>query len=221
MLYTTEMIREKNVKKEQIILYQGEAAYGVNIIKQGMVRAYTILGTGNEVNVAIYGPGDYFPVETAYETSPATLFYYEALTDCTVVSQDNTEFQQERLTRPESILIESRRYVGALLHVNALGQATAYDKLGHTLRYLAMRFGVATSGKGFVRIDMKLTQQDLANLCTMSRETVSIEIAKYKKQQVVMEKAKLYTVHLPKLNTVLGEENAAQIKLAAQVLENQ
>lgn len=208
------MIREKAIKKEQIMFYQGEAAFGVHLIQSGMVRAYTILGNGNEVNVAIYGPGDYFPVETAYETSPATLFYYEALTDCTVVTQSGAEFQEERLKTPESILLESRRYVGALLHVNALGQATAYDKLGHTLRYLAMRFGVATSGKGFFRIDLKLTQQDLANLCTMSRETVSIEIAKYKEQQVVMEKAKLYTVNLPRLNAVLGDDTAADVNLA-------
>ncbi len=207
------MIREKAVRKEQIIFYQGEASYGVQTIKQGMVRAYTILSNGNEVNVAIYGPGDYFPVETAYETSPATLFYYEALTDCVVIAQTSTEFQEDRTRMLDRTVADSRRYVGALLHVNALGQATAYDKLGHTLRYLAMRFGIETSGKGFVRIDMKLTQQDLANLCTMSRETVSIEIAKYKEQQAVMEKAKLYTVNLPRLNRLLGDEDVVNVLL--------
>lgn len=207
------MIREKVIRKEQIILYQGEAVFGVHVIKKGMVRAYTILGNGNEVNVAIYGPGDYFPIETAYETSPATLFYYEALTDCTVTIESNEDFQQKRLTDVETIKGDSRRYVGALLHVNALGQATAYDKLGHTLRYLAMRFGIETSGKGYLRIDLKLTQQDLANLCTMSRETVSIELAKLKSEQVVMEKAKLYTVNLPRLNKVLGDEDASDVRL--------
>ena len=41
------MIREKVIRKEQIILYQGEAVFGVHVIKKGMVRAYTILGNGN------------------------------------------------------------------------------------------------------------------------------------------------------------------------------
>lgn len=70
------MNRDKKIRKEQIILYQGEASYGVNIIKEGVVRAYTILSSGNEVNVALYGKDDFFPVETAYDAAPATLFYY-------------------------------------------------------------------------------------------------------------------------------------------------
>lgn len=207
------MSREKAIKKEQVILYQGEGAFGVHTIQSGMVRAYTILSNGNEVNVAIYGPGDYFPAETAYETSPATLFYYEALTDCSVVQHSTEEFEAIRFENPRLAIEDSRRYVGALLHVNALGQATAYDKLGHTLRYLAMRFGVETSGKGFVRIDLKLTQQDLANLSTMSRETVSIEIAKYKQDHAIMEKNKLYTVNLPRLNKLLGDEVVVDVRL--------
>lgn len=200
------MQREKAVRKEQIVFYQGEAAYGVHVIKSGIIRTYTILRNGSEVNVAMYGPGDYFPVETAYETSPATLFYYEALTECSLVSYSGDEFRKTRAASPETTVLDSKRYVGALMHVNALGQATAYEKLGHTLRYLAMRFGVPLAGKGFYRIDMKLTQQDLANLCTMSRETVSIELAKLKTKKAVMEKAKLYTVNLPLLNNLLGDE---------------
>jgi CRP-like cAMP-binding protein len=207
------MIREKAVRKEQIILYQGEAVYGVQVIRCGMVRAYTILSNGSEVNVALYGPGDYFPVETAYDTAPGTLFYYEALTDGTIATMNEQEFRAERAANPQTSYEDSKRYVGALLHVNALGQATAYDKLGHSLRYLAMRFGEPLSGKGFYRIGMKLTQQDLANLCTMSRETVSIELAQLKAKKAVIEKTKLYTVNVPLLNQLLGDEDFSPLQL--------
>jgi CRP-like cAMP-binding protein len=206
-------MREKTIRKEQIVVYQGEAVYGVHVITSGIVRAYTILGSGNEVNVALYGPGDYFPVETAYETAPATLFYYEALTDCTLQTHRGDAFRELQASQPDAHDAESKRYVGALLHVNALGQATAYDKLGHALRYLTLRFGLPLAGKGFYRIDMKLTQQDLANLCTMSRETVSIELAKLKAKKAVLEKSKLYTVNLPLLTQLLGDDNLTDVTL--------
>ncbi|QQS19436.1 Crp/Fnr family transcriptional regulator [Candidatus Saccharibacteria bacterium] len=205
------MMREKRVRKEQIVLYQGEALSGVYVISEGIIRAYSILGTGSEINIALYGPGDYFPVETAYHSAPATLFYYEALTDCVLHNQTNEDFQSLRAANDSTPAQDSKRYVGALLHVNALGQANAYEKLGHTLRYLAIRFGMAMSGKGFVRINIRLTQQDLANLCTMSRETVSIELAKLKAKNAVSEKLKLYTVNLPQLNSLLGEDNIDEI----------
>ena len=60
---------------------------------------------------------------------------------------------------------------------------------------------------------MKLTQQDLANLCTMSRETVSIELAKLKAKKAVLEKSKLYTVNLPLLTQLLGDDNLTDVTL--------
>jgi CRP/FNR family transcriptional regulator len=201
------------MRKEQIILYQGEAAQAVYVIRSGMIRAYTILSNGSEVNVALYGEGDYFPVETVYDTAPAVLFYYEALSDCLLESYDVEVFHAKRLADSNTVMADNRRYVGALLHVNALGQASAYDKLAHTLRYLAMRFGTPLPAKGFMRIDVRLTQQDLANLCTVSRETVSIELAKLKARHVVMERKKMYTIHIPQLNQLLGDDTATSVKL--------
>ena len=186
-------MREKTIRKEQIVVYQGEAVYGVHVITSGIVRAYTILGSGNEVNVALYGPGDYFPVETAYETAPATLFYYEALTDCTLQTHRGDAFRELHASQPDVHDAESKRYVGALLHVNALWATARWQ--------------------GFYRIDMKLTQQDLANLCTMSRETVSIELAKLKAKKAVLEKSKLYTVNLPLLTQLLGDDNLTDVTL--------
>ena len=60
---------------------------------------------------------------------------------------------------------------------------------------------------------MKLTQQDLANLCTMSRETVSIELAKFKAKKAILEKSKFYTVNLPLLNQLLGDDGVTDVSL--------
>lgn len=208
----------KEVRKQQIINYQGEASYVTHVIVEGIVRVYTILPSGSEMNVAILGKGDYFPIETAYEIAPATMFYYEALTDATIQDVPVDEFRAERAANPETHDKDSKRYIGALLHVNALGQTTALEKLAHTFRYLAIRFGAPTAAKGYIKVDVRLTQQDIANLCALSRETVSIELAQLKDKNVVLEKSKYYTVHLPRLTSILGDDSSPELELA--LLEN-
>ncbi len=207
------MQRTRSIKKNQTIIYQGEATVTAYEITSGIIRAYTILSTGSEVNIALFGPGDYFPVEVLYESSPATLFYYETLTDAACVSGSAEELRSELAARPNTLASFNKRYVGALLHINALGQGTAYEKLAHTIRYLAMRFGLPLSGKGFVRIDMRLTQQDLANLANLSRETVSIELGRLKQKQAVVEKQKYYTVNTLRLNRLIGDEIVGDTQL--------
>lgn len=197
----------RQVQKGQVVYYQGELPNTVSVIQSGVVRAYTILSGGNEVNIAVYGEGDFLPIETAYDTSSVTVFYYETLSDCVLQNLQVEEFRAERQNNPDTPFIDNRRYVGALMHVNAIGQATAYEKLGHTLRYLGMRFGIPLANPNLTRINIKLTQQDLANLCTMSRETVNIELNKLKTAGHVMEKNKFYIVKLERLNNLLGEDN--------------
>ncbi len=208
------MARTKEVRKQQIVNYQGEASYVTHIIERGIIRVYTILPTGSEMNVAILGEGDYFPIETAYEIAPATMFYYEALTDATIRDTSVDEFREERAANPQTPDIDSRRYIGALLHVNALGQTSASDKLAHTFRYLAIRFGVQVAAKSYIKINVRLTQQDIANLCALSRETVSIELAQLRDKNIIIEKAKHYTVHLPRLTSMLGEDSNPELELA-------
>lgn len=197
--------RLRPTKKGQIIFYQGEAALQLHHVHKGLVRAYSILPGGNEVNIALFGPGNFFPAEAVHDAAPATLFYYEAMTDCQLELISPADFTERQAADPAAAAATARHYVGALLHINAMGQSSAYHKLGHTLRYLAMRFGQKLTGPGFIRIVPKLTQQDLANLCGISRETASVELGKLKASGAVTEKAKQYSVHMPSLNKLMGD----------------
>lgn len=203
------MARMRPVRKNQIILYQGEAVTNMHIVRTGIVRAYSILSNGNEVVVAMFGPNDYFPVGALYGVAPASLFYYETMSDGQLESMTVPEFVEYITHEEDEIVRGSRRYMGALLHVNALGQATAAEQLAHTLRYLVLRFGVPLPGRIFTRIDIKLTQQDIARLCNVSRETASIELGKLKAKNIITERSKLYSVNMHLLNKLLGEEESS------------
>ena len=69
------MNRTRKYRKGQIILYGGEATNAVFVVKSGIVRAYSISENGNEVIIALFGAGDYFPSFHSEHENPIALFY--------------------------------------------------------------------------------------------------------------------------------------------------
>lgn len=63
-----------------------------------------------------------------------------------------------------------------------------------------MRFGTSGLSKRLVKISIKLTQQDIAMLAGLSRETVSTELGKLRASHVVHVSQKVYTIDIMKLN---------------------
>jgi CRP-like cAMP-binding protein len=200
------MSQIRTVRKRQVILYNGEATIHVYVVRKGIVRAYTLLNNGAEVIIALFGPGDYFPVNFDRSKAPVSLFYYETMNEGSVETFTVTEFKSyiDELDSEEDA--SNRRYLSSLLHINALVQMSTLEKLSHMLRYLSLRFGAPLVGKTFTRIQLKLTQQDLANLCNMSRETTNIELSKLKEKRIITEKAKLYSVNMKELNKLINDD---------------
>lgn len=196
----------REVRKKQILLYPGEASVSIYVVRKGIVRAYTLLNNGGEVIITLFGPGDFFPVNFDYSKAPVSLFYYETMGEGTVETMTTSDFKTYKETLTSDDEDNARRYLGALLRINALVQLTSLERLSHTIRYLGLRFGTPLVSKNYTRIEIKLTQQDLANLCNMSRETTNIELGKLKQKKIVTEKAKLYSVNMRELNKFIDDE---------------
>lgn len=208
------MTMKRTIRAGQTLFYQGEATTKVYHVDEGLVRAYSINDNGEESTIAFFGPKDTFPLASAFDVSAATLFYYETVVASSVEVFSHDEFKKwiEQNTMQE-INHFAKRYVGALLHVSALTQPTASMKLSHTLRYLAIRFGEKTPIGSHIKVTIKLTQQDIAKLCNLSRETVSIELGVLKSNEIIIVKEKYYYIHLAKLNAFINEDVPTPIHL--------
>lgn len=207
------MTQQRVARRGQVVLYQGEASPYVFVVKRGVARAYSIVESGNEVIIAMFGPGDYFPERLAPNDLPPAMFYYDMMTDGELEVRSQDEHDQFQNDDTHAHARARRRYLGALMHINALAQPTARDRLVHVLRYLALRFGVPVSGKSFTRIDLKLTQQDLAQICNLSRETVNHEIKHLKERNILTVRQKSYTVNLRTLIKLIDDD--IEINLSA------
>lgn len=197
-------------KKRSILLYQGEAPRMAYVLKSGVVKLYTINNAGEEQIVAFHARGDIFPTPWIFGKSATTLYYFEALADCEVLTMPREELHKILVSSPE--LLKSTldyfvtNYTGLMMRVTALEQSRAREKIMFTLYYLLFRYGKpAKNGK--YTIELGLTHSIIASLVGLTRETTTTELSKLKRQKVLDYNLHNYTVNKEKLERMLGEDS--------------
>lgn len=91
----------RSYAKKRTILFQGEVPRGVMIIDSGLVKVYGITSSGDQRTVTLLGLGDIFPMSWVFDKSEAGIYYYEALTDCTILIVPKDDYKQALKESPE------------------------------------------------------------------------------------------------------------------------
>lgn len=199
----------RKLKKGWPILYQGEVPRYAFVVKKGMIKVYDISANGEEKVVTFGSVGSFMPAPWIFEKSPVSLYYFDAFTDCEVYAVPR-QLLTEKIRSSKALLEYAldkyvSMYVGATMHIFALEQTKASDKLLRILQYLSMRFGVELK-PGIQRIDLRLTHQDLAHMIGMTRETTAVELGKLRKSNVINYANQRYILNVKKMQQILGED---------------
>jgi len=199
----------KKFSKGEIILCQGEAPRCAYVIKRGVIKTYNITTQGEEKPLSFDIQLEIFPLAWVFNKAPRSMYYYEAFTDVEVYCVPRDELMKflhgslASLTDYFDYFIG--RYLNFQLQVNALEQSKAASKVLNTIHFLCLRFGKDVR-KDTVKIQLPLTQQDLANFMGLTRETTGIELKKLQRQGVLSYQRQNYIVHTDKLNDLLDED---------------
>jgi CRP/FNR family cyclic AMP-dependent transcriptional regulator len=192
----------RHFKKDRPLFYQGEVPQSAFFIKSGVVKVYNITTSGEEKIVSYEADGSLVPSGWIFSKSPAALFYYDAFTDSQLYS----------IPKQELINFINSNQLAAIMHLHALEQSRARDKLLHIFQYLTLRFGKPLD-KNTYRVDLRLTHQDIANLIGITRETVTAEISKLTKSGVIKSENLHYIVDTNKALRQVGENDFDQVNL--------
>ena len=217
--------RTKRFKKGELILVQGEVPECAYVVKSGIVKAYNLTLTGEEKPIGFDIVTEIFPIAWAFDKVNHGQFYYEAFTETLVYCVPSLEmkaFFAKNMTAQAELLDRMvTRHMHMQLRVNALEQSKAPQKVLNTIHFLCLRFGVEEK-KNTVRIQLPLTQQDLANFIGLTRETTGIELKKLHKKGVLSYKRQNYVVRTDKLDDLLDEDYGLGIvfeKAAARLVQ--
>jgi CRP-like cAMP-binding protein len=155
------------------LFVEGDQPFDVDLVESGEIKLTTLALSGQELVLDVAGPGAILGELSAIDGAPRSATAL-ALTNAEVTAIAADRFLAFLADRPEAtrglLILTIRRL--RLSNRRQL-EYTATDALGrvcHRLDELAGRYGLG-SDKG-VRIELPLTQTELAQWCGLSREAV-------------------------------------------------
>jgi CRP-like cAMP-binding protein len=196
-------------KKGDIVLMQNVVPSYAYAVKSGVMRSYMVAADWDERSVSFITENEVFPICWLFSKTASTLYYYVAHTDCELYVMKKDEFQEfisSSASVSYALLDHSiNDYVTKTLQITALEQTKAISKILHTMNYFALRYGHELS-KDIIKINIPLTQKDIASFSGMARETVASELSKIRDKNILTTKSKFYTVNITNLRQYIKDE---------------
>lgn len=177
----------RNYKKGEMLIRADDDPQGIFCLTKGYVRQYTISKTGLELTLQILKPISYFPMVWAVNGTP-NIYFFEALTSVEVGRAPRDQVVNFIKDKPTllfalmSELIED--YAESLKRIEHLVFSDAYRRVISVLLYIAKHFGEKQSNQSII-VHQRFTQQDIATLVGVARETASLEMVKLKKKGLI------------------------------------
>ena len=193
-----KITRMEEVRKRQPLYLPGDPSNNVYLLKQGRVKIANTAPNGKEVTFDILEPGEVFGELEVLEGSPRSTSA-EALDDALICVIPRKDFDQYLAMHP-NVTVKLTKLIGLRLkriqsRVEDLVFRDVPARLAHLLSELGRSEGVA--GQQGVRLKVKLTHQEMANLIGCSRETVSTIMGQFRDQELIKMEGRTITLLKP------------------------
>lgn len=171
--------------KGMIIFHGGSLGQTLYIIESGLVRIFSLSESGQELTVNLYGPGQIFGEMALLDRRPRSagaLCMERTVTH--TLHRDAFERCLERT--PDlvhgviELLIARLRYTTS--HLESLAFLDVYGRVAGKLLELGERYGRQGDG---VKIDLRLTQAEIATWVAASRESVNKVLSSFRDQGLI------------------------------------
>ncbi len=193
-----------DLKKDQTIFSQGDAADAVFYIQKGRIKLTVISKRGKEATIALLGAGKFLGEECIAAIQPRRMATATAITPATVLKIERTEMV--RVLNEEQLFSEV--FVSYLLARNARIQEDLVDHLFNSsekrlARALLLLAQVGKEGTPETVIP-KISQEVLAEMIGTTRSRVSFFMNRFRKLGFIEYNGKL-SVHSSLLNIILHD----------------
>jgi CRP-like cAMP-binding protein len=208
--YLGARLGEHSYPRGALIFRQGSEGDELHLIVSGQVRIYTNSELGQELSVRIFAGGDFFGELALLDGRPRSATA-ETMRPTTTLTLHRAAFLQAIEAFPGiaiSVLEElSTRLRATNTYIEHLATHSAAQRVVRTLLDLADQHGIVE--RDATRINLHLTQDDLASLVGTTRETVNRVLSGLREQGLVrIERAQLSVINLPALErTVLTPDS--------------
>jgi len=193
------LFHEADYKSKEIVFAEGDLGDAIYLLKTGHVRLFRSTEEGKELTLAILGPGDVFGELALFKETFRQTFAeaVDAAHICAASVEDFTRLMRHKPMLTMMVASEvARRRQDIETRIPGLAYGSVRLRLMHALHHLAGEHGQELEG-GEVRITVRLSHQELAQLIGTSRETCTVELGKLQRAGAVRADAGHYLVVKP------------------------
>lgn len=198
-----------SIKARQTVCHKGEAGDALYILISGKLKVAAQSEDGREAILAILEDGETFGEMSLLDARPRSASVV-AVQDSELLVIKRQDFLQYLERQPKvaiallGILCERLRGMDGMMEdMRFLG---IRSRLAKTISRLALQHG-RTMGNGNIRIDLKLSQEDLGNLICATRESVNKHLKAWEEEGVLSVSQNSFVIHrLTSLELVTDDE---------------
>ena len=181
------LFHEYDYGPKHVVFAQGDLGDAIYLLKTGHVRLYRVTEDGKEITLAILGPGDVFGELALFDETRRETFA-ETLDQAHICASSVGDFNRLMIHRPQLGAMVAREIARRRKEAETRIAGTAYGTTGgrikFVLRHLAQEHGTRLPD-GSIRIELRLSHQDLANIVGTARETCTLELGKLQRQGLI------------------------------------
>ena len=198
--------RTRTYEKGQILVFAGDDPEYVFYIIKGTVRTYDVSYRGEEIVANVFKAGAFFPMSWAINHTP-NYYFFQAAEDVEVALADPKQTVAFVKANPDVLFdLLARVYRGTdgmmLRMVQQMG-GSARERLALELILACRRFGKADTEQ---TCQLQITEAELAARAGLTRETVSRELQKLARENVLhVKQGSIHINHIEKLQTIVGK----------------
>lgn len=194
-------LEKRTCARGSVLFMEGEESNGTYFIASGLVKIVKLHKEGREKTLAILRAGDMLGEMTLFEDSTRSATA-EAMEDTTLFLITNNDLKQMLIEIPQLALrvvqVLSMRLRQTNQHIQELTFLNARSRIICNLVHLASVHGI--NQQGCVKIPLRLTHSELANLVGVTRETVTKVLDELQKDSLIQIKNKqLWLMDMEKL----------------------
>lgn len=179
-------VTRRRYRRAETIFQKDEPGHSVYIVERGSVRIYVPSPQGNDLVLAVLGAGDFFGDLSLLDGRPRSASA-AATSDTTLLALERIDFIALITSRPEAAMAVLEAVSRRLRETDEMAADLAFldvpGRLAKKLLDLAASNGVQKSSG--VLIDLAVTQEELANMIGVTRESVNRNLSDFKKMGLV------------------------------------
>lgn len=196
----TRSLRRRSFHRGEVIFHQGDPGDTLHIIRNGRVKVVLPAETGDEVVLAVLGPGDCFGELALLDGGPrsASVVAMESVETWVLGRQDFLLFFRSNIEAAERLIINLARTIRRTNEdVADLAFLDLPGRLAKKLLELAESYGQQQEGGKIIEITVPLTQEELASMIGATRPSVNKVLGLYEDQGAIQRRGRRIAILRP------------------------